>query len=642
MHVLLIKSFLHNLTNCRDALPIDRELSARLTEYFDSKNPNDVLNDADFSFLIKQFVTRWNKIKSGPNCYTQKTKGSNALWIQLAKDLASIPAVNKNYVQILFPDVVNTMDPNDEKQLSDTRDPDNFFLSADGFFLYRKLSFLERLRVRNYHLSTCHYGIPKDNCFILKVKELASLQNAPAKEITINSKSYRSFWDILVKEAFPKLNVKNELPLPLIAQLLSLMKRYHCLRNSARPFSEFQSELDAYFNFLYGHNLEEINSLYGVHFTYAGNTIYLLNLLIDLHHADCYENLEVILNIFASKLYELNPALNINDQFIPQVSPGEAHTPMHLNNAKKMLVSLFTYSFNSLIDQIGLSHSALILCDINCSVPSQAVDLFDEFKLLMSTEDNEAAVACRYSQLVKPTYSVTNQGIFSKGYLGSFLSFSYNQWVKQLKENTLKVYYYDPEIILQGLLYFHPLKSTTKPEMRNFLNQLIRTYSQDPPLSTFEKGMRINILFNNMLSHLETQNLHADRDAILLMMELSSSEPCKAKFIENCTYWIGSELQRMASSCESKVHSGFFFSGISEVDQFKNNIASRSLTTVSAVIKYYFDELNPAEGLNVAMKRKLIGYVQELEGHIITCQESALIKQSVEYFVNPTDSANYT
>jgi hypothetical protein len=87
-----------------------------LVEYFSKKNAEDVLIKADIGFLLDQFNLRSNRIKNTSEDYIFNLDGVNALWIELAIDLA--PIMEKNYPEVLVPGGFSSLIPTENTILN--------------------------------------------------------------------------------------------------------------------------------------------------------------------------------------------------------------------------------------------------------------------------------------------------------------------------------------------------------------------------------------------------------------------------------------------------------------------------------------------------------------------------------------------
>lgn len=616
MLVKQIQEFISHL-NLKCDLSIDKELYRELSDYFNLKDSTQSLNKDDLSFLEDQFKKRWNRVRFTGDDYTLTVEGANQLWIDLAKKLAF--ELEKTYIEILFPGVVNKVDLIDSTPLSDTSNPDNLYLSRDGRVLYRKYSLCQYLIKKNYVLSTRRNNEAEPST--LTLEELSRLKACKArKEVTIEDIQYPTFWDFLEIKVLSKFNETNKFPLPLIAQFLPLIDYYFQLKRKWADFSQFKKLLNEFLIFLYKHEKEEIHQFYGIYFETEKGKQYLYSYLMDMVDAKDY-CLAKQLNELTNKLHCLNRKLTIkkSKSFSNNIS-SISENEKNLIQCRLMLLSLFINKFECNVwDKITIN-----ICDKENQVPSRAAKIFERFDAIIS-ENNDEEMVRLYKAIISENLEETNTNNLSFRFLSRFFSsFIFSSWWEQVKTETLNLYWYDPKLILHALLHFHAINSETKNLISIFLDQLIQTYCQNPPIARFQKHMRINILFNEFLDSLK---LNRDKDAILFMLDLSDSENYKDNFIKNCTNYIGQQLEQISGNGYG--YGETFFANTRPREQCEVKIILDNLYSVSSVIQSYYREIENTK-LDKDRIKNLHNYLTKLQLHILTCEENNKVNASFQ------------
>jgi len=621
-----IKKFISDLESKR-GLPVDEEIHKLLVSYFATKNSKSTLNEVDYHFLEVQFAKRWAAVKLTSNDYTRNPEGANQVWISLAKELA--PCVSKSYIKILFPDVLNMEDPISLSPLNDTTNTDNLYLGHFGRVLYRKFGLCQYLIEKDFVLST-RRKLDSNEPRTLTVEELARLKSSTSREVEILKIKYVNFWEFLNAQVFTKLNDSNELPVSLISHFLPLIGRYFELKESAAPFSQFKAELSNFLAHLYKHDKEEINQLYGIHFEISGQKYYLLDFLIELTEAKDY-SLDTTLKSLMNALYSLNPALLIKNpsinSFYPTIKADSA--PSSLSQCRLMLLSLFTSNF----DCYFWDKASISVCDKENQVSSQAAQIYNRFAPAISSNSEEEMVRI-YNEVIAENRTAQAKTSYLSKLWTCIAPSPFITWFEHIKAGSLSSWgleWYDPKLIIHALVRFRANKPEVGRLVETFLDELLRTYCQNPPISKFEKHMRINIIFNQFLSNLESTK---ERDALVQLLELCSDQDYRNCFMNNCIYYIGQRLQKINGNRVGDA-GATFFAGSRQVEQLKTKIATESFCSVNDVIDKYRREIDENVDLRIDSKKRLQTYLYERQSPILTCDEELEAERSapMEYLI---------
>jgi hypothetical protein len=620
MLVERIKKFIDDLNTAHGG-PYHTEIYNLLTAYFAEKEVDSVLTEEDLDFLIEQFKARYFLIKYTDNDDTLNPDGVNALWIELAKDLASY--TKKNYIQILFPDATNTVDPLSQKKLEYTDNTDNLYWGYGYRTLHRKRSLCEHLIENKYELST-RRKVDTNALSSVSIEELTRLKTCKrsAKSVfSIGSESFTSFWDFLQKKVFPKLNESNEVPLAMIPHLFLVLERYANLKAEGKSFATFKQELTSFFEFLYKNELKDINQFYGVHFEIKGTSYYLFDFLITLNKAQNF-NIDEYLNPLISWLNTTYPTLTKKNP--TALSEGKSFSSLTndevLDHCKLMLLSLFVTDFQ------GWGTRKISVVDKTHEVFSKAVFILKRFQSDIEADNSDGLVnTCRevMKDTINPYFEVDNLSHWTY-----FFSPSPIPWFEHVKAGTLStlgVNWYEPKLLIHTLVRFRAMNSAVTRLANLFLDELIHTYCQK--LSQIQKKMRINILFSDFVKEIKEST---DLSALLLSLALHSSEDYRSNFLANCTYYVGSRLHEMELVKPSTLTSTFSIS--CKMNSVKLEVVELKIKSVSDVISEYKKLIHePALKLSPEHIEKLLRYLQSLCMPILTYAEKVEAEKSVRF-----------
>ncbi len=627
MLVARIKEFMNDLKAARGA-PCDAEIYTQLITHFAGKEVNSSLTEVDYQFLEEQFALRWAAVKTTDEDYTLNPEGINARWITLAKDLSSWTTT---YIKILFPDIINVDDPISSVPLKDTINTDNLYLGHGGRILYRKHGLCQHLMDKDYVLST-RRRMDSPDPLTLTVEELSRLKACQSKrKITVTEEDFSNFWEFVQRKVLNKLNSSNELPLSLLSHFLPLIGRYFVLKKAGANFLLFTNELNSFFDFLNKHDKDEINQFYGVHFTIKGRKYYLVDFLIALADAKDY-SLDADLKHLMNSLYSINPALRIKnssvDLFYTDLAPYAGDSL--LTRCRLMLLSLFTINFQC----SSWDKETISICDKENVVFPQVARIYKSFEpALLANNDTEMVSV--YEKVLKANVEAQSKASNLSRLWTCIFSSPFNVWFEQVKEGSLSSLgfrWHDPKLLIHALVRFRAATPVVGRFVEGFLDELIQTYCQVPPISKFQKHMRINILFNQFLNRLEATN---DRDALLLLIDLYATQDYRSNFINNCASHIGERLQQINGGKKSEA-SLTFFSGSRKIEQVKSKIDSLGITSVNDVISVYRDEISQDCRLKAdpIKSRKLLDYLLQVQKKIFTCAEELDVERSVRVGVD--------
>ncbi|RUR08292.1 hypothetical protein [Legionella sp. km772] len=628
-----IKKFISDLAS-KCVLPIDSELHKQLDSYFALKDSKTSLSAEDYRVLEEIFARRRAAIKLTMDDYTIVIDGANQLWTNLAKELAA--ASGKTYIKILFPDITNIVDPISLSALNETTNTDNLYLGPDGRSLYRKFGLCEHLvanlkKFDKEELSGANVLSTKrldshDPLTHLTVEELARLNACKSnRAIEVERIPYLNFWDFLNTRVFTKLNPTNELPLSLMAYFLPLIGQYFTLQVSGQPFEQFKEELNNFLTHLYKHDKEEINQFYGLHFEISGKKYYLLDFLIELNNATDY-NLDTKLKGLLNALYALNPALYLKTPGASSLycSAKPVLDGSALNRCRLFLLSLFSYNFNCDF----WNKTRISICDKENEVPSQVAQLYKRFSSAISASNEEEMVRV-YEAVMDETVAAQAKASSWSKIWACIAPSSFSTWFEAVKTDSLGLQWYDPKLIVHALINFRAPTAAIGCIVEGFLDEAIRTYCQNPPISRFQKHMRINLLFNQLLNDLESA---PERDVLLQLLDLAATQDYRASFINNCIHYLGHRLQKINGNRTGDARVSFF-AGSRSVEQLKTKIAAERYLSVSEVVEEYRKELEESsEGLSTSRperRKSLLKYIYDRQSPILTREEEIEAEERV-------------
>lgn len=593
-------------------------------EIFSDRYPHLQLDSDDIQILLSCFKSRWKKIVDTEIDYTLNSGVVNQKWIQFAKDLA--PFTEKSYLQILIPDITNSVDYNNLSQLSETVRLENFYLGHSKNVLYRKRGLCEHLIEKQFLLSTCR-DLRTRKLSALSVEELTRLKSSKQinSEFSIKDEQFTNFWDFLRKKVFIKLQSLGELPMDLLPHLLRLIEQYYALKKDGSDFKVFKKAFHQFLRFIYRNKLEDINFFYGVEIQYKEKVYYLLDFLILINKAQSYV-LDEHLNTLINWLYQLHPALKLKNKELEPiynklliVGLNVSRDEVLARNAKeeplgqcmRLLLSLFTSEF----EMLPLTGDKISIWDMTNTVFSGANEIFSLLKPLL-TMNREDELLPQYRKVMK-------EHIMPAKFDLSFCTWMtrYNStinWYKHVESNSLSkigVFWFQTELLIHTLLRFSTHDSHIAEQINKFLDELIHTYAQDK--YELLKQFRVNILFSTFMKGLPIQ----ERKHLLILLQLYDQDVAKDNFIANCIYHIMNRLSHI--STVKKGGAIHFFSDMYSVDIARLVITEMHFDHLNKVIDAFKAQLySPKFILEIGLLDKMMIYLRSLSRPILTNEEA--------------------
>ncbi|MCL9685789.1 hypothetical protein [Legionella maioricensis] len=643
MLVLDVLIFINDLKDANNLISCDVVFCNASIKRFAYRDPVEPLNTDDIQFLIDTFKHRRKEIKAGfENDYTLNMGEANQKWIQFAKDLAS--SAQKNYVQILFPDISNNVDFNNLSLLTETERPENFYLGQDNRTLYRKRGLCEHLIKQNFILSTRRV-LNSNKLSAMSVEELTRLQSCRQVngDFSIGEESFTNFWDFLQKKVFTRLQSakdekKNErkVQVDLLPHFLALIEEYYALKTTRADFKLFRQSAQLFFAELYKYPLKDINFFYGIEIPFKDKKYYLLDFLIVINKAESYV-LDEHLRALAEWLFNLHPALKVSHKELKPLYRRVRNA--HFNSARqedeylfneclKMLLSLFTLEF----DCFPLTSNTINFWDRTNSVFSEGKRIFSLFEPLLAANRTDALV---------PLYCIVREDYIIPGmtdrscFTWLTRSNSIHDWYRRADRNTLDklgVHWVQPELLMHVLLRVRTHEPRIASQINKFLDELIHTYTQNN--YDLLKQLRVNILFSNFINELPSR----EGKYLVTLMQLYDKCDAKPVFLNNCIWYIVNRLSNISTVTAGGAIQ--FFSGIRKIPSSKliiSNIKSDNLNEVIDAIKnqLYSPDLN----LDGELLEKMTIYLRSLTRSILTVeqlQEASNSARTVDYLGAPT------
>lgn len=281
-----LKQFHSIMKECSDLSKFDQELLVEIEEYCIKrsglrrvKSYAEVTaasiepNENDKRFILNLFIKRREKTKDTLQDYTICSSDINKAWVKFSQELEE--PMTLTYVQILFPDVTNSMDG--KTALSRYKDPLGFYLAEDGKTLCLTHMLLERVmngRFTAFRLDKQLLAYP------LTIAELRRLHLKQGKEHAFVSRTfmYDGIWDYVLKQLAPNWNKAGRCPRVVVADLFILINNF---------FADPDSDLTLFRQnllLLIDHTLyhaDEINAFYGQKIRVNRRDVFLVEILLD-------------------------------------------------------------------------------------------------------------------------------------------------------------------------------------------------------------------------------------------------------------------------------------------------------------------------------------------------------------------------
>lgn len=283
MLVHRIKEFAEKLSTQKKILSeIDLQLLEDLTHKFAEVVSDMPLQSEDFDWLQNCFATRWSYVFDKKNLdYTFNSQGINALWIQLAQELATFLSTNpakpkeeltKNYLQILIPVLQNLKDEQTFVKLGSIKDPALIYIDDNNHIWHDIYS----LHSYNQQVLSVIDDPKHKNRRGLTLTELNRLRNKKTqKPITTKNEHFESIWDYIKKKAIPQCSTKINFPGHLLVALFGVVEAYY---NEKEELRQKVNELKGALGVL---SVDEINRFYGTRLFVAGKQEFLVDILLD-------------------------------------------------------------------------------------------------------------------------------------------------------------------------------------------------------------------------------------------------------------------------------------------------------------------------------------------------------------------------
>lgn len=608
----------------------DAKLLAKVSKQFEEKDPKGFLKNDDIIFLKQCYARRWHQIQleEPEHDYTLSNSAIELKWVNFAKDLEAV--AKSSYLKILMPTITNDADPYDNSALTETVTMSNFYLAANGTILCRKRSLCDYLLAHEFVLSTS-----KDSkqAVVFTLDELSRLKRCKVSlpfsiENEVETEHFTDFWDFMRKKVFTCLSKYDELPLELLPRLLELIEHYYVSKSDDREFREFKSEVNDFFQYLYSHNIAQVNSLYGQKVFYKGQECYLLDVFIAIFEATAF-NLESEMKAIATLLFRIHPILKANSNelktcFIKQSrnseKPGQAEAYLH---CCCLLISLFVteFHFRSFLYQ-GIE---LCVWDKSNRIPSEFREIYQLLiQAFYAAEPNYVDILHQIRTSIIPKINTTSwiQAIIGNGSSGK-------DWLDKVNNLFLADvggYWFPSELIISTLLTC-TMSKETKKLVTVFLDELVATYTQAH--GSFIKEVRVNILFSQLLAQISKSEC---RNLIMLMTlcNKKSAEEIKSAFLSNCALHINNRLIELGYKQYQKSYTFYL---VKENCQISQDFISGE-EQVLTIVENYTTKL-PLNHLESEVQEEISLYLLGLKKTILTIEERNQSKKDTEITVDP-------
>jgi len=266
----------------------DQGFLLRLAELSVSVTPTTELSIEQLKFLKNIYNERWAIVLDTPNDYTFKTQNENLIWIKFSQKLAK--ALGKNYLQILIPTVVNTIDPNTHLNLDTTYNLRDLYLGGeDNDTLFSIDGILKNIQKGDGFVTNIYYKDSRKK-FLRSVSllELFRIQSKQNNKVIIisSSESYANFKTYLDVKVFPNISNEFEISRYLLNYLLNLVESYYINRFKPNAKKLFIAKTLEFAKQLHACHFDEVNCLYSQEINVGTKTLLLSNILLDCMHYD--------------------------------------------------------------------------------------------------------------------------------------------------------------------------------------------------------------------------------------------------------------------------------------------------------------------------------------------------------------------
>ena len=277
----------------------DQGFLLRLDELATSVTPTTELSIEQLKILKIIFNERWAIILDTPNDYTFKTQNENLIWIKFSQKLAK--ALGKNYLQILIPTVVNTIDPNTHLNLDTTYNLRDLFLGGeDNDTLFSIDGILKNIQKGDGFVTNIYYkDSRKQYVRSVSLLELFRIQSKQSTKVIIlsGSESYSNFKTYLDIKVLPNISNEIEIPRYLLNCLLNLVESYYICRNKPDAKKSFRTKTLEFAKQLNSCHFDEVNCLYSQEIKVGTKAFLLSNVLLDCINYDASTLSEKLLGL---------------------------------------------------------------------------------------------------------------------------------------------------------------------------------------------------------------------------------------------------------------------------------------------------------------------------------------------------------
>ncbi len=279
MLVRRIKEFINQLQVSEKSSSFDEFFLQSLIDQFSSFREDDSLNEAEIACLENIFQQRWKQIADSVDDYTFDPRGINEIWIKLATDLAE--EQRKSYLHILMPVVSNSIDPIILTRLTDCPELRGFYLGEDGVTLHRVRGLFERMQKK--HSFSTFMDTKKYTPRPLSLRELLRIREKNGNDLKFDFSGivYSNFWDYLKRQIMPSFQNSGECPRHLLPALVDVVEIYFLTTSRGQDLQEVRTRLLTWSKSLLEAPIDMVNYLYGQEINVGGQSVYLLEILLD-------------------------------------------------------------------------------------------------------------------------------------------------------------------------------------------------------------------------------------------------------------------------------------------------------------------------------------------------------------------------
>lgn len=522
---------------------------------FVNKQDTEELTQADYDVIIKFFKDRF--VPNSSTDYTQDSSSSvNKACIEFSKIFA--PLINKTYLNVLFPDVTNDLDPCDSSKLDQVLDPIFLFLDEKNSTLYSKDSYKKYLEKHGFLLSVPIQNSADANQSTSSA-DLVSKKLPSTMSISLNVLSrirasklaegsienhHHNLWDYIKSQCLANSKI-YDCPDNLFISLSKLIDSYFNLKNSGESFSKFEEQFAIFKKTLYASTPLDYTNFCGAWIGKKDNKEYLIDYLFEVDLAKNY-TLDADLEILSTWIYEFEPS------FIHSEATKSNHAEKladlrectscnDIHPLYKLLLRLFTTSFPK-------ESPKYCLWDIEKNIDQNIINLFDKLALNRVIESNTLneiesntlnEIDNLYEKIKTARFNIVINGLSGPDFFSSQSSSPITlSWEDYLNQNSsIKCLY--PEVLLIACVKFKPKDNQVTQKIHAFIDQLIRTYCDDKNSDLVV--LRVNYLYLSLLQELK---LLGKTDGVSLnsYISLYRYKDSKAGFLDTTKNYIFDRL----------------------------------------------------------------------------------------------------